>query len=146
MPISKNSFDMPLLMKRAKRTLKKKFGKEVSLTECYKVWEDYYTYAILNPLLKHGKVQIDSNLSIEIVGQRIEDNPKLIALLSNGLNKNGIIKDAVKFNNNRPDIAYKIVLIDRNYKGKLIFEANPKLKKAVSESISNTQTHYRILR
>lgn len=137
---------MTALRKRAKKMLKKRFGKDMKLGDFDRIWSMYFKYAIQQPLLKHGKVQIDDNFSIEIVGERLENKESLLGLMVKGLNANGIVKPAVKFNPNRQGIVYKIDLKDRSYKGQLIFEANPKLKKAVHNELINTQTYYRILR
>lgn len=146
MPIKDNSFDMYTLRRRCKKMLKAKFGKTMKLGDFDRIWFMYFKYAIQIPLLKHGKVQIDDNFSIEIVGERLENKESMLGLLEKGLNVNGIVKPAVKFNPNRQGIVYRIELKDRNYKGQLIFEANPKLKKAVHNELLNTSTYYRILR
>jgi len=137
---------MKTLRRRCKKMLKSKFGKNMKLGDLDRIWFNYFKYAIKNPLLKHGMVQIDENFSIEIVGEKLQNKESMLGLMVKGLNVKGIVKPAVKFNPNRKDVVYKIELKDRNYKGQLIFEANPKLKKEVHQELLNTQTHYRILR
>ena len=83
---------------------------------------------------------------MEILGTRFEDDPKMLALMAKGLNANGVVKEAVKFDDNRYGVKYKIVFRDTNYKGELIFTACDKLKSRVHEELKNTQTNYRILR
>ena len=126
--------------------MKKKYKKDVSVTDVKMIWKDYCEYAIIRPMLKMGKAKIDERTSIEIVGTRFENDPKLLAIMGNGKNINGIVKDAVRFDDNRYGIKYKIVFTDLNYKGELIFEADAKLKKRVHEELKNTQTYYRIKR
>lgn len=148
MPISTptNSLNMAVLRKRAKKLLKKKHGVVISLSQAKKIWDDYCEYDIIRPLLKFGKVQIDERTSIEIVGTKYENDPKLMGLMTKGLNGNGHIKKAVAFDSNRMGVKYKIVFKDKNYKDRLIFEPNAKLSKRVHEELKNTQTYYTILR
>ncbi len=141
-----NSFDFPLLCKRAKRALKKKHGKDIGITAIKQIWKDWAEYAIILPTLRDGKVQVDDKFSMEIFGKRFENDPQILAMMENGLNHNGITKDAVRFDSNRYGIKYKVDLIDRNYRGVTIFDADPKLSKRVHEELKNTQTYYRILR
>ena len=141
-----NSFDFKKLCKRAAKTVRTKHKKSVKMDDARRVWDDYCEFGIIRPLLKYGNVKIDERTSIEIVGKRFEDDPKLLGLMAKGLNVNGVIRDAVKFDDNRYGVKYKIVFTDRNYKGSLIFTASSKLKKRVHEELKNTQTNYRILR
>lgn len=144
MPTRENSFDMPTLRIRAKRTVKERFGKTIKLSDVDRLLGQYVKYGIIKLLVRDGKVQIDERFSIEIVGQRIEDNKRLTSLMIKELNFNGIVKKAVKFNPNRAGIAYKIECVDKSYEGQLIFTPNKDIKKAVSISLSETQTYYRI--
>lgn len=137
---------MPLLRRRAKKLLKRKYGKDITLSDVDKIWAEYYKYGIEKPLIQFGRVQIDRRFSIEIVGTRLENNPNMLNLMVKGLNKQGVIKEAVKFNPSRPGINYSIVVIDRNCKEKMIFEAHPELKEVVHQALVNTENHYRILR
>jgi len=141
-----NSFNFPLLCKRAKKTLKKKYGKDVSIIAIKQIWKDWVEYAIILPLLRDGKVQIDDKFSMEIFGKRFEDDPQILTMMEKGLNHNGITKEAVRFDSNRYGVKYKVDLIDRNYRGVTVFDADPKLSKRVHEELKNTQTYYRILR
>lgn len=126
--------------------MRKKFKKTIKLSDVDKIWKEYVEHGIVKPLLRLGKVQVDSKLDIEIVGKKILDDPQTMKLLLNGLNvKNGRLKEMVRFDNNRPDVKYKIVLTDKNYKGgKLIFEPDAKLSARVHQELKNTNTYYRI--
>jgi len=116
------------------------------MNDARRIWDDYCEFGIIRPLLKYGNVKIDERTSMEILGTRFEDDPKLLALMAKGLNSKGIVKKAVKFDDNRYGVKYKIVYIDKNYKGEIIFTACKRLKSRVHEELKNTQTNYRILR
>lgn len=142
-----SKFNMPVLRRRAKRVLRQKHKKTIKLSQVDKVWKEWVELYVYKELLKFGKVQIDKNFSIEIVGKRIIDDPKMFKLVVNGLNINrsGKVKEAVKFDYNRNEVAYKIVLEDKSYKkGKMTFVADPKLSRRVHEELKNTKTYYRI--
>lgn len=136
---------MKALRARAKKTLKKKYNKAISLSDVDGIWAAWVKYSVVNPMLTHGFVQIDDNTTIQIVGTKIDNDNAMLGLMERGLNVNGIVKPAVRFDSNRIGVKYKIVLTDKNYKGTLIFEANPRLSKRVSEELRNTQTYYKIL-
>lgn len=145
MPRSKYKFSD--LKKRAKKLVRKRHKKTFTLSEIKKLWNDWVEYAVVKPLLAGKKVQVDNYMTMEIVGKRIIDDPKIAALLMNGLNlrKDGAKKKATDWGRNRPGIKYKIEVKDTNYnKGVLIFEANPKLAKRVHKNLENTQIYYRI--
>jgi len=138
---------MPTLRDRAKKMMRKKHKKTVNLTLLDKVWKEYVEYAITRPLLRYGKIQVDEKLSFEIVGRKVEDDPRLRAMLINGMavTKKGFKTEAKILNRNRHGILYKIVAEDKNLKeGVLIFEADKKLKKRVKEQLMNTSQYYRI--
>lgn len=141
-----NTFNTTALCKRAVKTVRRKYKKSIKQSEARKIWDDWCEYAVIRPLLKFGIVQIDKHTKIEIVGERYENDSRMFALMSNGLNKNGVMKKAVKFNPNRYGIKYKIVFTDSNYRGVTIFKANKKLKERVHDALVNTQTYYRIKR
>jgi len=147
MPAKSRQFSMPTLRARAKKMMRKKHKKTVNLTLLDKVWKEYVEYAITRPLLKYGKIQVDEKLSFEIVGRKVEDDPRLRAMLINGMavTKKGFKTEAKILNRNRHGILYKIVAEDNNLKeGVLIFEADKKLKKRVKEQLINTTQYYRI--
>lgn len=127
--------------------MRTKFKKTIKLSYVDKVWDGFVEYGIVKPLLNLGKVQIDAKFSLEIVGTKIIEDPKMFNLLVKGINigGKGQVKEAVVFDNNRPDVKYKIVLTDKNYKhGSLVFEADRKLSSRVHEELKNTRTYYRI--
>lgn len=137
-----NVFDMKKLRLRAKKIVKQRHGKIIKKSDVDKVWKDYCEYGIIQPLLKYGIVEIDKNFSIEIVGKRIIDDPRVFNMFKNGI---GLHKKIGQMATNRPGLFYKIKVTDNNYKnGKLIFEANPKLSKRVHEELKNTTNYYRI--
>jgi hypothetical protein len=147
MPIKvKNSFDMPKLRRRAKRVLRRKYKKTIKLSDVDKIWADYFKYGILKPLLKFGNVKIDDRTTFEIIGTKLDNDNTMLGLMSKGINYNGIVKEAVKFNPDRRDVKYKTVLTDKNFNGQVIFEPNHKLSKAVHNELLNTTTYYRIKR
>lgn len=140
-------FSFPVLRKRAKVMMRKKHKKTVNLTKLDKVWNEFVEYGIIQPLLKFGKVHVDDNFSVEIVGRRVENDKRLTAMVMNGMviSKKGFKTEAKELNRSRRGVVYKIVVEDKSYKsGQLIFEANKKLSKRVKEQLINTQQYYRI--
>jgi hypothetical protein len=138
---------MPTLRKRAKLMMRKKYKKTIKLSTLDKVWGDWVEYAVIRPLLKYGKVQIDDRTSIEIVGRRIVDSRVASRLLINemAVSKSGYKMNPMQMPQHRRDYIYKIVFTDKNYKGgQLIFEADKDLRKRVKEELINTFTYYRI--
>lgn len=144
---AKNRFDMPLVRRRIRKTLRRKSKKSVSLTKIDQVYKDWVKHYLIAELVKYGKVQVDKNFSLEIVGQRIVDNVQMQKLFSRGVGiRGGILTDSANLNKGRPGIFYRIVMVDKSFKdGKLKFEAHPAIKKAVHDALVNTNTHYRIL-
>jgi hypothetical protein len=137
----------PTLRRRAKRMMRRKFSKTIKLKDFDKIWYDYVEYGIVRPLIKYGRVDVDGNFSLEIVGRKIEDHPKAYQLASKGLRyKRGVGVVPIKeVSANRLGLVYKIELTDKTYKhGKFIFEADTKLTKRVSEHLNNSQQYYRI--
>jgi hypothetical protein len=136
---------MPVLRRRAKKMVRKKFKKTIKLSDLDKIWGEYVKYGIAKPLLRLGKFEA-SKLKIEIVGKKIMDDEGMMSKLINGINisRSGIVKKAVQFDKNRDDVFYNIVLTDGNYRGKLFFTADPKLASMVHDELKNTKTYYRI--
>ena len=48
--------------------------KTIKLSDVDRIWLDYVEYAIVEPLLKYGKVEVDNNITIEIVGKTVENH------------------------------------------------------------------------
>lgn len=134
---------MAVIRARARKALRKRHRKTAKLSEVDRIMKDCIEYCIVRPLLKYGKVQVDKTFSLEIVGRYIHDDPSVLALLSKGKTINGIVKDASGWDG-RPGIIYKIEAKETNYKGKLIFTADPKMSKRVSEHLKNSTQYYRI--
>lgn len=144
---SKSKFDMPMLRRKCRRMLKSKYGKVTgSLRTIDKVWRDYVKYGLVEELIKYGKVQIDKNFSIEIVGQPIVDNPKMFNIFSRGIGqRNGIIMKSANLMKGRDGVFYDIVLVDKSFReGTLYFKPHPKISRMVHEALVNTNHHYRI--
>lgn len=141
------AFNMPILRRRAKVMMRKKYKKTIKLSDLDKVWNDWVEYRIVRPLIEYGKVQIDDKTSIEIVGRNTANNPNYYSLLSRGvvISKSGFMTEPKEMGKNRDGLTYKIIFTDSNYKkGQLIFEANGNLSKRVSKALRETQTYYRI--
>jgi hypothetical protein len=145
MQAKRSKFNMSVLRRRAKKMMRSKFKKTIKLSDVDKIWKEYVEYGVIKPLLMFGKANMDGKCEIEIVGKKILDDPKTFNLLVKGYNVNsaGKLKEAVKFDG-RPGIKYKIVLTDKNYRGNLVFNADPKLSRRVHEELKNTNTYYRI--
>ena len=128
MQIKSRQFSMPVLRKRAKTMMRKKYKKTIALTTLDKVWKDWVEYAVIRPLIKYGRVSVDGWLTIEIVGKRIENDARLVSLLINEMviSKTGRKISPKKFGNNRQGLLYKITATDGRYKGQLVFEADKK--------------------
>jgi len=133
----KNSFDMESICAETKKRLRKERGIPSTRSFIRAVWKDYIYLSLIPHLLKYGKVQVDKNLSIEIVGRR---NNNLIFL-----KKSKELSSSSKQNMLRPNIAYKIVVTDNTYKkGKLTFTATQYIKKQVHLALTSTSNYYRI--
>jgi len=135
-------FDMPTIRRRAKRLMRKRHKKTISLKEVDKIWKEYVEYGIIREVLHYGYIDIDSNFRIEIEGRKILEDKRIQALLEKGLNVNGIVKPAVRWGNR--DVIYKIKLIDKQCKGQIVFTAHKDFKKRVSEHLKNPNTYYKI--
>ena len=126
---------MPSLRRRIKRLMRKKHKKTIKLSIVDKVWDAYVKHGITEKLVKYGKVVIDKNFSLEIVGEKITDNTKLFALATKNM--------GIKLHR---DCFYKVKVIDKNFKeGTLYFDANKRIKKRMREELENNNAHYRIL-
>jgi hypothetical protein len=138
---------MPAVRKRCKKIVRKRYKKTIKLSKVDAVWKDWVEIMIIEPLIKDGKVQVDKNFSLEIVGRRVIDDERAFNLFKNGLIaiRGGGVKKSGMMNRTRDGLIYRIVAEDKKFKnGKLIFEALPKIKKRVSEAFKNTNTYYRI--
>lgn len=134
--MDKSNFDMKIIRRRARKKLRIKHGVKIKLSDVDKIWKDYLNLAIIARLIKFGKVQIDNNTSVEIVGKKVI---KVINL------KKGGKASTSNINPRRPGLIYKIVYSDLNHKkGTLVFTASPMIKKAVNEALLNTNNYYTI--
>lgn len=143
----KAKFDMPKLRRKCRTMLKKQYGKVTkSLTVLDKVWLDYVKYGLVEELIKNGKVQVDKNFSIEIVGRKIVDDPRMFGIFSRGVGIRGeVVTKGANLTKGRADYYYDIVVIDKSYReGPLYFKANPKISRAVHDALVNTNHYYRI--
>lgn len=130
-----------------KKAVRKRYKKSMLLTDVDKIWADYVEYAIVRPLIKYGRVQVDKTLSLEIVGTRIESNKRVANLMAKGKYvRNGMALNIDKINHTRLGYVYSVKVTDTIYnKGVLIADIHPKLKKRVSEHLFNTFQQYRIV-
>ena len=130
-----------------KKAVRKKYKKSMLLTDVDKIWADYVEYAIVRPLIKYGRVQVDKTLSLEIVGTRIESNKRVANLMAKGKYvRNGMALNIDKINHTRLGYVYSVKVTDTIYnKGVLIADIHPNLKKRVSEHLFNTFQQYRIV-
>lgn len=136
---AKYDFDMPSLRRRIKKQMRKKHKKTIKLSFVDKVWKEYVNHGIIAPMVKLGKVEVDKNFSLEIVGQKVIDNPKLVSLVMNG--------KTLKNYRHRDGIYHSVVVVDKNFKeGKLYFEPSGLIGKKVHNALENTSNYYRILR
>lgn len=143
----RRQFSMPVLRRRAKKMMRKKYGKTIKLSRLDEILDQYVRYEIIPKLLKDGKVQLDKYTEIEIVGRRPEADARYSSLLSQGKvrSRTGRIMDAKIIGRNRKDYIYKIVCTDSTYKGQIIFEPDKKLRALVRNELETTSTYYRLL-
>ena len=102
---------------------------------------------IVQPLLRGEKVQLDKHFSLEIVGQKLVNNKKAFSLMSKGYVAltGGGVKKAILQDTTRHGLIYAIEMKESRFKeGILIFTADQKIKKRVSDALKNTNTYYRI--
>lgn len=137
---------MPGLRRRIKKRMRKKHKKTVALSKVDKLWKEYVQYGLIEELIKKGKVQVDKNFSIEIVGQKLTDNPRLMEIFKRGIGSKGsLITPTANLHKGRQGYVYSIVVEDKNFKeGKLMFDADPAIKKAVFTALATTSNYYRI--
>lgn len=145
---AKSKFKMSVMTARIKRKFRKKYKKTISKSKIIEVWKDYVEIAIKDELIKKGKVQIDKHFSLEIVGMRLVDDKKRLALQKNGLvlmKGGGVRKATERVQSTRDGFTYKIEMTEPRFKeGLLIFEADKKIKQAMVDSLQNTNKYYRI--
>lgn len=131
-------FDMPSLRKRVKKQMRSKHKKTIKLSFVDKVWKAYVEHGIIKPLINVGKVNIDKNFSLEVVGEKILNNGKMFSLLKNG-------KRLTDFGNHRGGYFFKVEAVDKNFKeGKLYFEASDFIMGKVTEALRETNNYYRL--
>ena len=143
---AKSKFNMPLVVSRVQKKIKKKHKKKLSKPTIRGIWKDIVEHTIIEPLLKDGFVQVDRYMSLEIVGRRIKQNTNAFRLMSKGLiaTKTGL-KPYINANQTRRGITYRIEMIDTRFgKGRLIFHAGQYIKKRVTEELKWTNIQYRI--
>ena len=140
-------FDMPLIRRRIKKMMRKKYKKTIKLSDVDKIWLDYVETSVVSPLIKYGRVDIDPTLAFQIIGREIKNKPAAARLLSQGkVVKGGAIVKAENMNMDRLGVVYSIEAVQKDYKGKVIFKACPKLKKRVSNHLNNTMQYYKLVK
>jgi len=134
---AKYDFDMPSLRRRVKKVMRKKHKKTIKLSDVDKVWKEYVKYGIINPLVNMGKVQVDKNFSLEIVGEKVINSKKLLSLVEGGAK--------IKSYKHRDGLFFKVECVDKNFKaGRLYFEPSKLISAKVHEALENTSNYYRI--
>jgi stress-induced morphogen len=140
---AKSKFDMAKITARIKKRLRKRHKKTVHKNKIRKVWKDIVEIMIVKPLVERGKVQVDRKLSLEIVGERVIDNPRAFRFMTETLvNSKSKTKKLIK---TRPGYIYKVEMVDERFKGKLIYTASKEIEKAMQNSLKTTNRYYRIL-
>lgn len=142
---SKNDFDQAHFVKLTKRRFKKRFKKNITATEINKIWKDFVQYGIIQKVLKGDCVKIDKHSTIQVIGEKIEENSRFVNLLKQGLivRQTGVIKKVLT-RGVRNDFKYKIVYNNKLAKGKLIFNANANFKKQLVETLNTTNNYFQI--
>lgn len=138
---------MPEVVGRIKKRLRKKSKKTVSRRKIRAVWREFIDIMVIEPLIEKGKVMVDKQLQLEIVGRRLVDDKRKMNLLTKGLmlkRGKGIV-EAEKLNNARKGFTYRIAMKEERFKeGVLMFDADKRIVKAVCDSLNNTNRYYRI--
>ena len=145
---ARHKFNMPLIRKRVKKIMRKRFKKTIKLSDVDKVWNDYVEFGIIQPLLKYGTVNVDDRMMFKIVGKSVVNRPELAAMFERGVSirKGGLVADTTNINLNRNGIIYKIVLVDKNHKGgELIFQPHKEFAKKVHYHIKHNNPYYPIV-
>lgn len=142
---SYNDFDQAHFIKLTRRRFKKRFKKEIKASEINKIWKDFVQYGIVQKVLKGDCVKIDKHSTIQVVGEKIEENSRFVNLLKKGLiiRQNGEIKKVLN-RGVRNDFKYKILYINRLAKGNLIFKANTEFKKQLVNTLNTTNNYFQI--
>src|SRR6478609_892906 len=120
-----------------KTNFRKKFGTKITTPEIQKIWKDYIETYIIPNLAKGIVVKIGNKDKIWVKATPITEHKKAMALLSKGLMYRGGRIVEANINLDSSKYIYKIVY-ESGYKkltDKMFFEAHPKIKKAVNESI-----------
>lgn len=144
---ARHKFNMPLVRRRAKKMMRKKFKKTIKLSDVDKVWNDYVELGIIQPLIKYGFVNVDDRMSFKIVGKSVVNRPEIAGMFERGVSvrKGGLVTDTTNITLNRSGIIYKIVLTDTNCKnGELIFKPHKEFAKKVHYHIKNNNPYYPI--
>ncbi len=145
MPRPTLKIDFPAVRKRARKGLKAKFNKTVSLSKINSVWKDYVELKVIPELIENGEVRLDNNTTIRIEGTKIEKSQHASQLKTCGLTYyKGRLREP-NIHKGRPGIIYKIVIDDTLFReGKLIFHAHDKIRKNVHEALKNTNRYYHV--
>ncbi len=142
----RTKFNWLSIRRNVKKMMRRKYKKTIKLSDVDRIWLDYVEYAIVEPLLKYGKVEVDNNITIEIVGKTVENHLPSRNLAAKGKYvKGNYIGSIEKVNYKRLGIVYSVQFTDKSHKGgKLVFETDAKLKKRISEHLFNSFQPYRI--
>lgn len=139
---ARSKFDMAEMTARIKKRFRKKYKKTVTKNKIREIWKDWVEIMIIEPLVQKGKVQIDRGFSLEIVGKRLVDDKRKIALIQNMANGGGPTLKPIA---TRKEFTYRIVMKEDRFKeGILIFEPDKKIRQKVRHALENTNRYYRI--
>jgi hypothetical protein len=135
---AKYDFDMPSLRRRVKKLMRKKHKKTIKLSLVDKVWKEYVECGIIKPMIHIGKVQVDKNFSLEIIGRKVINSKQLIGFVKSGQKLKGY--------KHREGLSFKVECVDKNFKeGRLFFEPSKLMSAKVHEALENTSNYYRIV-
>lgn len=144
--MAKKSFDMPTLRRRARKMMRVRHKKRIKLTDLDAVWNDYVELCVLKPLIKYGEAEADKGFKLEIIAKDVLKDNRLYSLISKGLlsYKSGGVARVTNMNKNRLGYVYKIALKQSNYKGIAIFQADSKIKSAVTRHLVESNQYYKV--
>jgi len=139
---ARSKFDMAVLTARIKKRFRKKYKKTVTKNKIREVWKDWVDIMITDTLIEKGKVQVDKGFSLEIVGRRLVEDKRKMALIQNMVKGGGPKLTQLA---TRKEFTYRIVMKEGRFKeGILIYNADRKIKKKVIHALEHTNRYYRI--
>jgi hypothetical protein len=146
MPLRQRKINLPQVRQRAKKELRKKYKKTVSLRQIQNVWKDFVELKVIPELIENGEVKLDDHTKIFIEGNKILKSKHLSTLKSGHVIINGKpSKNVSGLRKGREGIIYRIGMIDTLFKeGNVIFHADKKIKEAVHKALITTNKYYHV--